>query len=156
MSYMLNFVVTFRNQPALTLNAQLYDASGTQTGATITSGFVNLGDGAYSYLATIPDGHVGALKVYDSTTLSRCVAFAINPQEAEYSNSKTSEVAQSTIAYSMPGGYTFYQMVIDLWAVLVGNSTANNATAPTSIEYEAPGGGVQVTHSLADTTRTLQ
>lgn len=83
MSYPVEFAVTFHNQPSLTLNAKLYNSAGAQTGSTITTGFVNLGNGVYSYLATIPDGHVGTLVVYDSATPSHCYGFAINSVELE-------------------------------------------------------------------------
>ncbi len=96
MSYQVEFSFTFRNLPGLTLNAKLFDNAGSQTGGTITSGFVNLGDGAYQYLATIPDGHVGTLKVYDSATPSRCLALTVNPQETENADAKTS--TRSTFA----------------------------------------------------------
>lgn len=70
----------------LTLNAKLYNSVGTQVGATATSGFIDHGDRSYSYLATIPQGHVGSLVVYDSANpTTRAVRFSINPQETEIS-----------------------------------------------------------------------
>lgn len=91
MSYQLNFVATFP-VAGLTLNAKLYDAAASQVGVTITSGFVDHGDRSYSYLATIPNGHVGTFVVYDSTQPTRAVRFSINPQEAENSASILSGV----------------------------------------------------------------
>ena len=90
MSYQAMFSFAFVNLPGLTLNAKLFDSSGAQTGATITTGFSDLGDGAYQYLATIPDGHVGTLKIYDSAQPSRCIPLAVNPQEIENADVKTS------------------------------------------------------------------
>ena len=70
----------------LTLNAKLYNIAGAQVGATITSGFIDHSDRSYSYLATIPTGHVGSLTVYDSANpTTRAVRFSINPQETEIS-----------------------------------------------------------------------
>lgn len=85
MSYALNLAVTFRNQPSLTLNAQLYDSAGATVGSAITSGIVNLGNGSYSYLATIPNGQVGSFVIWDSALATRQIAFSINPAELEYS-----------------------------------------------------------------------
>lgn len=77
------FSFAFQNLEGLTLNAKLFDSSGAQTGATITTGFNDLGDGAYQYLATIPDGHVGTLKIYDNAQPSRCIPLSVNPVEIE-------------------------------------------------------------------------
>ena len=96
MSYQAMFSFAFVNLPGLPLNAKLFDSSGAQTGATITTGFSDLGDGAYQYLATIPDGHVGTLKIYDSAQPSRCIPLAVNPQEIENADVKTS--TRSTFA----------------------------------------------------------
>lgn len=96
MSYPYEFAITFRNRPSLTLNAKLYDGAGVQVGATITSGFVEHGNGAYSYLASLPDGHVGTFLVFDSAEPTRCFLWAINPREMENADVKTS--TRSTFA----------------------------------------------------------
>lgn len=96
MSYPVLFTATFHNQPSLTLNATLYDSAGAQVGATIDSGFVNLGNGVYHLVADIPDGHIGTLVIYDSDLPSRCYGFAVNPQEIENADAKTS--TRSTFA----------------------------------------------------------
>lgn len=64
------------------LNAKLYDSAGAQVGATITTGFVSLGSNQYSYLATIPDGHIGTLSIYDSANPTAAMVWSVNPQEA--------------------------------------------------------------------------
>lgn len=79
MSYTREFVANFGPFTSLALNAKVFDSAGVQVGATITSGFVNHGDGSYSYLATLPDAHVGSLAIYDSANSLRKVRFAINP-----------------------------------------------------------------------------
>ena len=50
---------------------------------------------------------------------------------------------------------SFETMILDLWAVEVGNASANDATNPTSISYQNPATGGQITHILDDTTRTI-
>lgn len=153
MAYPLLFDVAFRNQPALTLNAKLYDAAGAQVGGTITTGIVNLGGGAYSYLATLPDGHVGSFVIYDGALETRCIPFSINPQEAENSDAKVSGLAIAIVdaikAYEVEIGHTFYTVMQRLYAVIRGASAVDNATTPTAVTYYAPDGTTaRVTHAL--------
>ena len=96
MSYPYEFAITFHNRLSLTLNAILYDSTGVQVGATITSGFVDYGNGAYSYLASLPDGHVGTFLIFDSAEPNRCFLWAINPREMENADVKTSLVKAKT------------------------------------------------------------
>lgn len=84
MSYTLNFVADFGSLTGLTLNAKLYDDTGAQTGATITTGMVEIGNGIYTYKhTTIPDAHRGAFVMYKSTDATIKVGFSVNPEEAE-------------------------------------------------------------------------
>lgn len=97
MAYTLNFVADMGNLTGLTLNAQLYDASGAATGAAITSGFVEVVPGKYSLLATIPNQHVGTFTIYDTGDPYRIVPFSINPAEYEIaSDVENSLVANNT------------------------------------------------------------
>lgn len=99
MAYTLNFTADFGSHTGLTLNAKLYDTAGTQTGSTITSGFVEIGDGVYSYnFTTIPDNHRGSFVIYDSSVTSRKVVFSVNPEEAENIDVKTSTRSTVTTA----------------------------------------------------------
>ena len=67
-------------EPGLTLNAKLYDAAGVQAGPTVTAGFVDLGNGRYSYRhASVPDGHEGTFEMYDADDPTNGVIYAINP-----------------------------------------------------------------------------
>ncbi len=102
MSYQLNFVANFRII-GLTLNAKLYDGVGAQVGSTITSGFVAFGNGAYGYIATIPDGHVGTLIIYNSADNTQFVPFSINPDEQNASASIWSYGGQRTLTNVVPG-----------------------------------------------------
>lgn len=91
MSYTLNFVADFGSLTGLTLNAKLYDDTGAQTGATITTGFVEIGNGAYSYKhTTLPDGHRGSFVMYKVSDVTIKVVFSVNPEEAENTDAKTS------------------------------------------------------------------
>ncbi len=176
------FSFAFQNLEGLTLNAKLFDSAGTQTGSTITTGFNDLGDGAYQYLATIPDGHVGTLKIYDSAQPSRCIPLSINPAELENADVKTStratpanvtsaqtaitdaidalhditaaDVVTALMSYSVESGKDYATVLKEVYAILRGKYVAN-AADPTSIEFYAPDGTtVRVTHTLTDTTRT--
>ncbi len=90
MSYTLNITFDFGALTGLVLNGILFDSLGLQTGPTITTGFVELGQGVYSYLATIPDAHVGTLVAYKASDATIKAAVSINPQEVEYTNTKLS------------------------------------------------------------------
>lgn len=158
MSYTLYFRVTFRNQPDLTLNAAFYDAANptpNQVGDLITTGFSVTGYGSYGFYATIADDFVGSFDMWDSAQPLRRYSFAINPQEAEYNDAKTSSIVSSLMTYAMMSARQFQDVVMDLWAVIVGNASANDATNPTSISYQNVVTGGQVTHILDDTTRTI-
>lgn len=85
MAYQLEY--SFYSYTA-SINAKLYDTAGAQVGITITTGFVSLGSNQYSYLATIPDGHVGTFSVYDSANPTAAMVWSVNPQEAENSSTK--------------------------------------------------------------------
>jgi len=116
MSYQLNFVAIFP-MAGLTLNAKLYNSAGAQVGATVTSGFIDHGDRSYSYWATIPNGLVGSLVVYDSANpTTRAVRFSINPQEGENLDAQLSD---------LPGAVWTYA-----WRTLTGNPAQPSAAAP--------------------------
>ena len=157
MSYQSMFSFAFQNLSGLTLNAKLFDSSGSQTGATITSGFADLGDGAYQYLATIPDGHVGTLKIYDSAQPSRCIPLAVNPQEIENADVKTS--TRSTFA-----GGAVASVTGDVGGNVVGSigSLATQAKADVNAEADTALSDAGVTTTItgridaAITTRASQ
>ena len=67
------------------LRAQLFDTAGTAVGTAISTGFVDLGTGYYSWYTTaIPDAHRGGVKFYSNATPTTILAIcAINPEETE-------------------------------------------------------------------------
>lgn len=101
MSYTREFVANFGPFTSLALNAKVFDSAGVQVGATITSGFVNHGDGSYSYLATLPDTHVGSLVIYDGANPLRKVRYAINPPDSAAVWSHAQRTLTSTAAETM-------------------------------------------------------
>lgn len=99
MAYSLNFTADFGALTGLTLNGKLYDDAGVQSGATITSGFVEIGNGVYSYKHTaIPDGHRGTFVMYKSSDAAVKVAFSVNPEETENNDAKTTTRLAPTTA----------------------------------------------------------
>ena len=91
MSYQTEFVADFQShRTGLTIHAQYYDNTGAASGAPITSGIVETASGIYRYLATISDGFVGSIVLYNSADSNVRVAFSINPNELENSDEKTS------------------------------------------------------------------
>jgi hypothetical protein len=81
------------SQTGLSLKAQLF-ADGVAVGSEITTGFTEDGMGDYSWkYAGFPDDFRGIVKFYTGTLPSGYKArAAINPEEAENSDIKTSEV----------------------------------------------------------------
>lgn len=93
MAYTLDTALAL-DAAGLTLSAQLIDTTGANVGAAVTTGFVDLGLGFYLWhYAGFPDGFRGGVKFSAGGTL-RAIA-AINPEEAENTDVKTSSRATS-------------------------------------------------------------
>lgn len=91
MAYQTEFVADFQShRTGLTIHAQYYDNTGAASGAPITSGIVETASGIYRYLATISDGFVGSIVLYNSIDSNIRVAFSINPNELENTDEKIS------------------------------------------------------------------
>ncbi len=91
MSYPVLCTADFgEHNDGLTVHGKLFDATGAQTGSTVTSGIVEALDGLHIYTLSAPDGHVGVFVLYDSanTALRRTVVVA--PRETENSDVLTS------------------------------------------------------------------
>lgn len=101
MSYTLSIPILLgSSQTGLTLKAQLVDTAGSNVGAAITTGFVEIAGGNYLLTASIPDGHRGGIKILKSD--NTFMAFgAINPEEAENTDAKTS-TRLATSGYTAP------------------------------------------------------
>lgn len=169
MAYSLNFVFDFGSLTGLTLNGKLYDHLGAQVGATIVAGFVEIGNGVYSYLhSALPDGGRGVMVAYKSTDATIKVVCGYNPQTTENTDIKTSviqtqiaalnnvtaaQVVSALMAYAIATGKTVQEALKDIWSVTVGDAAANDANTPTLITYDLPDGSVQRTHTLTATTR---
>lgn len=102
MSYTLNFSLALGpGKAGLTdLRAQLVTSSGTNSGTAISTGFAEIGSGNYIWnYASFADDFRGGVKFYSNAAASTVLAFAaINPEEAEYTNAKTS--TRSTLTTS--------------------------------------------------------
>lgn len=74
------------------LRAQLVDSGGSNVGSAVSTGFVEIGNGFYSWVyAAIPDGHRGGVKFYRNSVPGTYLAFgSINPEELENTDVKTS------------------------------------------------------------------
>lgn len=82
-NYTYTFVISLgQYDTGLTLNAQLIDTAGVAVGSAISTGWVEIGDGHYMLTAQIPEGHRGAIYVYDSAHPTIILeAGAINPED---------------------------------------------------------------------------
>jgi hypothetical protein len=111
-----------------TVHGQIYDSSGVASGGAITSGIAELqvggnDTGTFIYLATVADGFVGSLLLYDSGDLANCAAVALNPQETENADAKTSDTATQASVDDMPSAgdvVTAMQAVADDFKADVG------------------------------------
>lgn len=95
------------------LRAQLVDSSGTNVGSAVSTGFVEIGvSGNYLWTyAAFPDGHRGGVKFYSNAAPTVFLAFvAINPEEVENTDVKTSSVAGPGVDGSVTYTYTVYQV----------------------------------------------
>ena len=130
MAYTLTFEADFGSLTGLTLNAQLYDTAGGATGAAITTGFVEIGNGVYTYTHTaLPDAHRGSFVMYDSGDASRKVSFSVNPQEAEYIDEKSSQATTDIAALNDPSA-------VDIRTEMDSNSTQLSAIVADTNELQ--------------------
>lgn len=83
MGYTYTFVVSLGPyDTGLILGAQLIDTAGNNVGSAITNGWVEIGNGHYMLTTEIPDGHRGAIYVYDTDNPNFILeAGAINPED---------------------------------------------------------------------------
>lgn len=101
MSYNVTCVADFgASNSGLTLNGKLFDATGAQTGSTITTGFVETVAGLYVYTLSAPDSHEGVFVMYDSANTALRRTAAIAPRETENADVKTSTRGTSTLSTS--------------------------------------------------------
>lgn len=102
MAYTLDFAIAVG--PAKTgivdFRAQLVDTVGGSVGASVSTGFTEIGSGFYLWhYASVPDGHRGGVKFYQNATPATILAFtSINPEEAENNDVKTSTRLAPTTA----------------------------------------------------------
>ena len=95
MAYTLNFTIGLGSaQTGLTLRAQLLDNVGADSGAEITTGFVELGDGYYLWhYEAFTDDFRGGVKFYENGVPGTVLAVSsINPEEAENLDEKVSDI----------------------------------------------------------------
>lgn len=98
MAYALTY--SFTAPPGSTLEAQLVDASFADAGAAQSGSSVihEFGGGLYGAVLSIPDSHRGFALFRVAGGGALYGAFAVNPQEGENSDAKTSAVPSSLLA----------------------------------------------------------
>jgi hypothetical protein len=81
MSYTLTIPLALgSSQTGLTLRAKLWPAGGSLGGA-VTTGFREMGGGAYDWTGTIPNGFQGSVLFYDNGTGDFKASTSINPAD---------------------------------------------------------------------------
>jgi hypothetical protein len=143
------------------LRAQLVDSGGSSVGSAVSTGFVEIGNGFYSWVyASIPDGHRGGVKFYSNASPSTFLAFgSINPEELENTDAKTSTRATAAAAAAaldgtvVAGTYT-YGDTQRLTLASQGGKTSG-AGGPTFVIQKVDDSGPAVTAAIdVDGNRT--
>jgi hypothetical protein len=143
------------------LRAQLIDSGGANVGGAISTGFIEIGNGFYSWVnASIPDGHRGGVKFYSNASPATFLAFgAINPEELENTDAKTSSRATAATAAAaldgtvVAGTYTYG----DAQRLILASqgSKTSGAGSPTFVIQKVDDSGPAVTAAIdADGNRT--
>jgi hypothetical protein len=143
MSYTLDFAIALgAGGTGLTLTAQLVDTGGANVGSAVSTGFTEIGAGNYLWhYAAFPDGHRGGV-IFKSGATVKAFA-AINPQEAENTDIKTSAVSASTATVDAIWAYatrTLTQPAAQIAAILAG--TAITAERGDTLAVNVTGLGV--------------
>ena len=134
MSYQLTFSL-YTTAGLADLRAQLFDIAGTNSGAAVSTGFVEVGtNGMYLWTGTIPDSFIGGVKFYSLAAASDILGIcAINPLEAE--NAK---------------------FLPSIRASTVGRAVSDGNTNPEEVVYYDEDGTTPLfTHVLTNTVRTV-
>ena len=162
MAYTLSFSLDLgASKAGLVLKAQLVDTAGANVGAAITTGFVEIGNGSYLWTcAAIPDGHRGGVKFLKNADSSLLAFAAVNPEEAENVNAKTTAAKLAAdgldaIPITAPTGAatTFRQMIVAIWRRFFKRATMTSTEIKT---YADDGATVITTQPITDdgTTQT--
>lgn len=145
MSYQLNLGFSV-GEAGLTLRGQLYDVTttpGTLTasGAEITTGIIDLGDGNYAYLATLPDDFDGVMQVYEvgeaASPLATCVIASVErpvpadaaPNGLVFDDGPGSGEDDPFTPYTGYDGYPSYVREVLTHTLYVFRDTANSQWA---------------------------
>lgn len=144
--------VTGRIDAAVTTRSTPANVTSAQT--AITSAISALNNLSQSQAQSAA---AAALSAYGAATATNVLSTqtAITTAISALNNLSATEAATAIMAYAMMDARQFQDVIMDLWAVWVGNSSANDATAPTVVNYQNVVTGGQVTHILTPTTRTL-
>lgn len=147
----------------LTLEAVIVDTTGTPVGAAITTGFAEIGGGNYLWHATaIPDGHRGGVTFQVSPAGAIKAFAAVNPEEVENPDVKTSTRsshaaadiwAAGTRTLTSAAGPSAADVADAVWdEALAGHATVGSAGAALS---DAGAGSLTAAEVWAHTPRTL-
>lgn len=122
MAYTLDFALNLGAGKAgivANLRAQLYDTTGTNSGAEISTGFAAIGtNGCYTWhYAAFPDDFRGGVKFYESGTPNTVLSVAaINPEEAEYTDE-----AVSVVGDAVENNLSFINIIINRLGTFTGS-----------------------------------
>ncbi len=127
-------------ETGLTLSAQLYNSDGTTNGSPVTTGFVERPTGSGNYFwtyAVFPDGFRGGVAITAAGVFK--MSFAMNPEEAENIDVKTSTRATPTAG--APPAVTIVSPVLSSGNVQIvrGDDYANADGRALTFDISDPG-----------------
>lgn len=148
-----NFTVTDNAGGAVTLSDEArFDVT------QITGGAYGLDTDANGRIRIVDGTGAGELDTDSGTVLLRSAT------ETQIDNIETlitalndptaQAIVDQLMAEVIESAKTYKELILDYWAITVGDALADNATTPTSITYDSPDGSVQRTHAITPTTRT--
>ena len=139
MAYTLDFAFFGRTAGVTDWRAQLIDTTGANVGSAVGTGFVDVGNGFYQWhYAAIPDAHRGGVKFYRLADSIVLAVASINPEEAEYTDSKISAVAAAVWVAGSRTLTSFGSIVADVtaavWGYVTRTLTITSAPSPASVQ----------------------
>lgn len=136
-----------------TIHYRILNGDGTEYATWTSSGVTEIGTtGTYFVAGLVNAPDEGAFVQWSNDAGSTTLAAVATIEAAAPT---TAALVAALMAEVVEGSKSYKEAFLDLWAVIVGDSAADDGDEPTSITYDSPDGSVQRTHAITETTRTV-
>ena len=152
------------NDPTAVAIRSEIDSNSTQLAAIVADTNELQTDDVPGLIAALNDPTAAAIRTEidnNSTQLAAIVADTNELQTddvpgliAALNDISAQDVTDDLLAEVIESSKSFKTVLLDIWAVIVGNASANDADNPTTITYDSPDDSVQRTHTLTSTSRS--